>query len=30
MIDGADRNDFETLAMFMNYLLEISASQKPK
>ena len=30
MIDGADRNDFETLVMFMNYLLEISAYYKPK
>ena len=30
MIDGADRNHFETLVMFMNYLLEISASHKPK
>ena len=29
MIDGAGRNHFETLVMFMNYLLEIKASHKP-
>ena len=29
MIDGAGRNHFETLVMFMNYLLEIEASHKP-
>ena len=30
MIDGAGRNQFETLVMFMNYLLEIKVSHKPK
>ena len=29
MIDGAGRNHFVTLMMFMNYLLEIKASHKP-
>ena len=30
MIDGASRNHFVTLMMFMNYLLEIKASHKPQ
>ena len=28
MIDGAGTNHFVTLVMFINYLLEIKASQK--
>ena len=30
MIDGAGRNHFVTLMMFMNYLPEIKAPHKPQ
>ena len=30
MIDGAGRNHFVTVMMFINYLLEIKESHKPQ